>query len=146
MVPISIGLGHLRTVLKSLRGVTGVLYLLCSSLILLNPFKTNFPVDHKTLIERPRISSKQASWFGQNTWKFCTEPLLMVYKIDWVYLLLFQRSIYKTGSDDVFFNCSCFVSFERIFKCCKYMQLELSSHLRWLIMITYINFHYLLPG
>ena len=45
----------------------------------------------KHFIERPRIASKRASWLEQNTWKLCTEPLFMVYKIDWVYLLLFQN-------------------------------------------------------
>ena len=87
------------------------LYLLSSSLILLNPIQTNFPVYHK-------IFSKRVSWLEQNTWKFCTEPLLMVYKVDWVYLFLCQRPICKTGSKDVYFKGSCLMSFERILKHC----------------------------
>ena len=55
-------------------------------------------------MERPRISSKRDSWLKQNTWKFCTKPLLMVYKIEWVYLLLCQRPICKTGGNDVYFK------------------------------------------
>ena len=72
-------------------------------------------------MERPRISSKRASWLEQNTWKFFTEPLLMVYKIDWIYLLLCQRPIGKTRSKDVYFKGLCLMSFERILKRCKYM-------------------------
>ena len=82
-------------------------------------------------MERPRISSKRDSWLKQNTWKFCTKPLLMVYEIERVYLLLCQRPICKTGSNDVYFKGSwCPMRFERIFKRCKYMRLELSSHPR----------------
>ena len=36
-------------------------------------------------MERQRISSKRASWLRQITWKLCTEPLLIVYKVEWVY-------------------------------------------------------------
>ena len=62
----------------------------------------------------------------------------MVFKIEWVYLLLCRRPIWKTGSNDVYFKGSCLMSHE-FFKRCKYMYLELSSHPRSLIMITYIN-------
>ena len=40
---------HLRTVLKPFGGVTVVFVVLGSSLILLNPFQTNFSVYQKTL-------------------------------------------------------------------------------------------------
>ena len=46
--------GRLCTVLKPLGGVTGVLYLLCSSLILLNPIQTNFLVYHKILYAKTK--------------------------------------------------------------------------------------------
>ena len=72
----------------------------------------------KHFIERPRISSTRDLWLKQNSLKFCSEPLLMVYKIEWVYLLLCQGPICKTGSNDVYFKGSCLMSFERIFKRC----------------------------
>ena len=81
----------------------------------------------KHFIERPRISSTRDLWLKQNSLKFCSEPLLMVYKIEWVYLLLCQGPICKTGSNDVYFKGSCLMSFERIFKRCKYTLLELQS-------------------
>ena len=42
----------------------------------------------------------------------------MVYKIDWVYLLLCQCPICETGSKDVYFMGSCLMSFERTLKHC----------------------------
>ena len=52
-------------------------------------------------------------------------PFLMVYKGDGIYLLLCQRPICKTGSNDVHFKGSCLMSFEPIFKRCKQIKLEL---------------------
>ena len=46
--------GHLPTVLKPLGGMIEVLYLLCSVLILLDRFKTNFPVYHKALYRKTK--------------------------------------------------------------------------------------------
>ena len=62
---------------------------------------------------------KTKIWLEQNTWQFCTKTFLMVYKIDWVYLLLCRRPICNTGSNDFHFKGSCLMSFERIFKRCK---------------------------
>ena len=120
---------HLSPVLKPLSGDDWGFCVFCAQP--LNPLQTNFLFITKLFMERPRISSKRDSWLKQNTWKFCTKPLLMVYEIEWVYLLLCQRPICKTGSNDVYFKGSwCPMRFERIFKRCKYMWLELSSHPR----------------
>ena len=73
------------------------------------------------IMERQRISSKRASWLRQNSWKLYTEPLLMVYKVECVYLLFCKRPIFKTGSNDVYFKSSCLMSLEWIFKRCRYM-------------------------
>ena len=86
------------------------------------PSKSIFLFITKHFTARPRISSKRASWLEQNTWKFCRESLLMVYKRDWVYLLLCQRPICETGSNNIYIKGSCLMSFERIFKRCKYMH------------------------
>ena len=53
----------------------------------LTPSKPIFVFIKKPLMERQRIFSKRASWSRQNTWKLYTEPLLMLYKVEWVYLL-----------------------------------------------------------
>ena len=125
------------------------LYLLCSSLILPNTIQINFPVYDK-------ISSKRATWLEQNTWKFCTEPLLMVYKIDWVYLLLCQCPICKTGSKDVYFKGSCLMSFEWILKHCGAINAsslinnddlyQLPLFIAWLRFSRILQFSCLKPG
>ena len=110
------------------------LYLLCSSLILLNTIQTNFPVYDKNF-------SKRASWLEQNTWKFCTEPLLMVYKIDWLFYYFATAQFVKP-------EVRMFISRAHVSWVLSESSntVELSSHPRSLIMMTYINFHYLLPG
>ena len=87
---------HLRTVLKPFRGLAVVFVVLSSSLILLNPFQNNFSVYQKALYGKTKNLLKTGFVIRQNTWKLCgTEPLLMVYNVEWVYLLLCQRPILK---------------------------------------------------
>ena len=63
-------MGHLRIVLKPPGGVTEVLHLLCSSVILLNPFQTNFPVYRKILYGKTKNLLKTSFVIGTKYLKF----------------------------------------------------------------------------
>ena len=106
-------------------------------------------LSQNTLQKDQESPQNELQWLEQNTgtWKFCRESLLMVYKRDWVYLLLCQRPICETGSNNIYIKGSCLMSFERIFKRCKYM------HVAGTIITSLLTnndnlyqCHYLFPG
>ena len=109
---------YLRTVLKPFGGVT----VLGSSLILLNPFQTNFSVYQKSLYGKTKnllktgfvIETKKLKIVRHGTVVNGVQGRMSLF-------ITLPTPNFKTGSNDVYFKGSCLMSFEGIFKRRKYM-------------------------
>ena len=94
---------------------------LCSSIILLNPLQINFPVYHKTLYSKTKNLLKTSFMIGTKYLKIL-QGIIVNGVQERLSLFITLPTPNETGSNNIYIKGSCLMSFERIFKRCKYMH------------------------
>ena len=104
---------HLRTVLKSFGVVTVVFVVLGSSLILLNPFQTNFSVHQEALYGKTKNLLK-TGFVTKTKYLKIVRHVTVVNGVQgrMGLFITLPTPNFKTGSNDVYFKGSCLMSFE----------------------------------